>query len=138
MQNINISFIIGLISSTIGSFAIGAFFSLPYLMPSQIAADEAKRSGTNHAGMYFAAQGLINQIIGAIAGSVIVPLLLMFHPSGIGNTETLVDYSGAVLYGPVAIILMSLAFIFAGRLKDYRSSSDSKPNANPSEATKSE
>jgi GPH family glycoside/pentoside/hexuronide:cation symporter len=117
-----ISFIIGLGASTVGSYSIGAFFSLPYIMPSQIASDEAKRSGTNHAGMYFAAQGLVTQIAGAVADSAIVPLLL--HPSGYstyyqGATE-LVDYSGAVLYGPAAIVLMIFAFIFAGRLRDYR------------------
>lgn len=119
-----VSFFIGLGASTIGSFAIGAFFSIPYMMPSQIAADEAKQSGTNHAGMFFAVQGLINQIVGAVAGSVIVPLLLLIHPSGFSSYveggETLIDYSGAVLYGPVAILLMVGAFIFVGKLKDYR------------------
>lgn len=118
-----ISFYIGLGASTIGSFAIGAFFSIPYMMPSQIAADEAKKSGTNHAGMYFAVQGLINQIVGAVAGSIIVPFLLLIHPSGFSSYveggETLLDYSGAVLYGPVAILLMVGAFIFVGRMKDY-------------------
>lgn len=119
-----VSFYIGLGASTIGSFAIGAFFSIPYMMPSQIAADEAQKSGTNHVGMYFAVQGLINQILGALAGSVLVPLLLLIHPSGqatyVEGGETLIDYSGAVLYGPVAILLMVGAFIFVGRFKDYR------------------
>jgi Na+/melibiose symporter-like transporter len=40
------------------SFAIGAFFSVSYTVPSFLAAEESKRIGRNISSMYFAIQGL--------------------------------------------------------------------------------
>ena len=68
-------YMIGIILGGIGSFSVGVFFTIPYAFPSQIAANEAAETGKNRAGMYFAVQGLINQFVGSLAGSLLALLL---------------------------------------------------------------
>lgn len=101
-------FYIGMIAGTFGSFSIGAFFTVPYAIPSQIAAEEAQATGVNRCGMYFAVQGFVNQIVGALAGSVVLVNLLTVH-FGIFNT-------GAVFIAPIVIIACVLSYIFAQKL----------------------
>ena len=92
-------YLIGIILGGIGSFSVGVFFTIPYAFPSQIAADEAAVTGKNRAGMYFAVQGLINQFVGSLAGSILALLLSWKY--------------GFVAIGPVAGLacLLSLVFI---------------------------
>ncbi len=71
IASMNVRFVIGCIGSFIGSFGIGTFFSVMYLIPSQIAADEVKRTGKSHPSMYFATQGLCTAIFGALATGVV-------------------------------------------------------------------
>lgn len=93
-------FLVGVISGAIGSFSIGVFFTIPYAFPAQIAATEAKETGKDRAGMYFAVQGVINQFMGGLAGSVLTLLL---------NWQF-----GVVAIGPVVAVLCILAyFLFA-------------------------
>jgi tetrahydromethanopterin S-methyltransferase subunit D len=40
-------------------------------MPTQIAADEMKRTGKSHPSMYFAIQGIVNSLVGAIGPGLI-------------------------------------------------------------------
>jgi GPH family glycoside/pentoside/hexuronide:cation symporter len=47
---------VGIIAGLIASFSIGAFFTIPYAFPAHIAAVEAKETGKNRAGMFFAVQ----------------------------------------------------------------------------------
>jgi GPH family glycoside/pentoside/hexuronide:cation symporter len=89
---------IGIILGAIGSFSIGVFFTIPYAFPAHIAAVEATETGKDRAGMYFAVQGLINQFVGSLAGSVLALLL----------TWKL----GVLAIGPVAAIACVLAFFF--------------------------
>jgi glycoside/pentoside/hexuronide:cation symporter, GPH family len=88
--------IIGIIASGIGSFSIGAFFTIPYAFPAHIAAVDAQQTGKNRAGMFFAVQGVINQFMGSIAGSVLALLLTWQY--------------GVVAIGPVVAVTMVLAF----------------------------
>ncbi|MEW6093691.1 MAG: MFS transporter [Chloroflexota bacterium] len=88
--------IIGIIASAIGSFSIGAFFTIPYAFPAHIAAVDAEQTGKNRAGMFFAVQGVINQFVGSLAGSALVLLLTWQY--------------GVVAVGPAVAILMVLAF----------------------------
>ena len=67
--------IVGAIGATIGSYGIGAFFAAPYLVPSQLAADEQKRTGKSHPSMYFAIQGLFTAVVGAVSTGLIWPNL---------------------------------------------------------------
>ena len=63
--------IIGIIGGTIGSYGISAFFSAPYFIPSQMAADELAATGKSHPSMYFAMQGLFTAVVAAISTSVV-------------------------------------------------------------------
>ena len=67
--------VLGIIYGAISSFSVGVFFTIPYAFPAQIAAIEAAETGKDRAGMYFAVQGLINQFVGSLAGSVLALLL---------------------------------------------------------------
>ncbi len=63
--------IIGCTGSCIGSFAIGAFFATPYMIPSQIAAMELKITGKDHTGMYYAVQSLCSAVVAAVSTGLI-------------------------------------------------------------------
>ena len=57
------------------SFAIGAFFSVTYTIPSQLATDEYNRTGNRVSTMYFAVEGLFEGIAAGIATGVILVTL---------------------------------------------------------------
>lgn len=63
--------IIGIIGGTVGSYGICAFFSAPYFIPSQMAAEELAATGKSHPSMYFAMQGLFTAVVAAISTSVV-------------------------------------------------------------------
>ena len=63
--------ILGATGGVISSYGIGAFFSAPTAMPTQIAADEKKRTGKSHPSMYFAVQGIVNSIVAAVGPGLI-------------------------------------------------------------------
>ena len=92
--------LVGIIAGAIGSFSIGAFFTIPYAFPAHIAAVEAGQTGKDRAGMYFAVQGLINQFVGSLAGSVLALLLGWQY--------------GVIAIGPIVAVTMVLAFFFFG------------------------
>ena len=69
--NVWVRLALGLTGGTISSFGIGAFFSAPTAMPTQIAANQKKETGISHPSMYFAVQGIVNSIVGAIGPGLI-------------------------------------------------------------------
>ena len=91
-------YLIGIILGAVGSFSIGVFFTIPYAFPAHIASVEAQKTGKDRAGMYFAVQGLINQFVGSLAGSILALLLTWQF--------------GVILIGPVAALACVLAFLF--------------------------
>jgi glycoside/pentoside/hexuronide:cation symporter, GPH family len=91
-------FLVGVIAGGIGSFSIGVFFTIPYAFPAQIAATEAEETGKDRAGMYFAVQGVINQFMGGLAGSVLALLLGWRY--------------GVVAVGPLVAVSCVLAYLF--------------------------
>jgi len=91
-------YLIGIILGGIGSFSIGVFFTIPYAFPAQIAAIDAKETGKDRAGMFFAVQGLINQFVGSMAGSILALLLNWQY--------------GVIAIGPVAALACIAAFFF--------------------------
>lgn len=91
-------FLVGVIAGGVASFSIGVFFTIPYAFPAQIAATEAKKTGKDRAGMYFAVQGVINQFMGGLAGSVLT-LLLSWR-------------LGVVAIGPIVAVTCVLAYFF--------------------------
>ncbi len=91
-------FHVGIIAGVIGSFSIGVFFTVPYAFPAQIAAIDAKQTGKDRAGMYFAVQGVINQVMGGLAGSLLALLLQWQY--------------GALAISPIVAVTCLLAFLF--------------------------
>ncbi len=92
--------VVGIIAGAVGSFSIGAFFTIPYAFPAQIAAVEAQQTGKDRAGMYFAVQGLINQFVGSLAGSALALLLTWQY--------------GVVTIGPIVAAVMVAAYFLFG------------------------
>lgn len=88
----------GIIAGGIGSFSIGVFFTIPYAFPAQIAATEAQQTGKDRAGMYFAVQGVINQFMGSLAGSVLALMLNWQY--------------GVVVISPIVALTCVLAYFF--------------------------
>lgn len=70
-DNVTLQLIIGIVGGIIGSWAIGSFFMMPYMMPAQISSVEEKLTGKNHSAMYFAAQAFTTSIISAISGGLV-------------------------------------------------------------------
>ena len=69
--NTDTKVLIGIIGSVLGSWAIGAFFMMPYLVPAQISSVEEKLTGQNHSAMYFAGNAIVTSIMGAISGNLV-------------------------------------------------------------------
>jgi MFS family permease len=64
---------IAILCAIIVSFSIGAFFSITYTVPAQLAAEENKRAGAAVAStMFFAVQGLAEAISAALATQVLL------------------------------------------------------------------
>ena len=73
--------IIGAVGGVIGSWGIGGFFMMPYLIPTVIASVEEEVTNKNHSAMYFAVQALFTSIVGAIASSLIYNYLKLWEVS---------------------------------------------------------
>ena len=78
--NVTLKLIIGGVGGVIGSWALGAFFMMPLLIPSSISATEEKLTGVNQSAMYFAGQALFTCVIGAIATGVYDAIKNLFIP----------------------------------------------------------
>jgi GPH family glycoside/pentoside/hexuronide:cation symporter len=112
---------LGITAGVIGSFAIGVFFTVPYAMPSQIAAEESTQTGKNRAAMYFAVQGLINQIASGLAGSLVLANLITI------KTDTI--NTGAIFVGPVVIVACMVSLFFVSKLLTGTKGTASKDKA---------
>lgn len=67
--------VVALISGIVASFAIGAFFSVAYMVPAELAARANKETGECASSMYFAIQGLAEGIATGIAtGPILVAI----------------------------------------------------------------
>ena len=63
--------ILGATGGVVCSYGIGAFFSAPTAMPTQIAADQKRETGKSHPSMFFAVQGIVNSLVSAIGPGLI-------------------------------------------------------------------
>ena len=64
--------IVGAIGGLITSFAVGAFFSISYTVPSQLAAEVNARTGICASSMYFAVEGLFEGVSAGLASGVVL------------------------------------------------------------------
>ncbi len=62
-----VKIIIGCVGGAVGSFGIGAFFMMPYMIPAQISSVEEKLTKKNKSAMFFAVQAFTSSVVGAIA-----------------------------------------------------------------------
>jgi len=103
--------IIGCVGGMFGSFAIGAFFAMPYIVPSQISAMEIKLTGKDHTAMYFATQALTTSIVGAVATGLVYEYVKGFQlPKVIEGVEIAGEFwrSGVSLV-PLIVSVMCIA-----------------------------
>ncbi len=135
--NKTIQFIIACLGGVIGSWAIGSFFMMPYMVPAQISSVEEKLTGKNHSAMYFAAQAVTTSIAGAISASLIYENIKMLfiskEASGVkwalnfeeaasqfGVNVDKVFNLGTLLVPIVVSIMCIIGFVLAFKMpKDY-------------------
>lgn len=143
-DNKTVQYIIGCVGGVLGSWAIGSFFMMPYMVPSQISAVEEKLLKRNHSAMYFAAQAFATSIVGAVASYGIYDIIknIFFTKSGsfvwaeavaetgksasqvaaetLGVAENAVYNFGTTLVPFVVAIMCIVGFLFAFRMpRDY-------------------
>ncbi len=119
----------------IGSWAIGSFFMMPIMVPSQISAVEEKLTGKNHSAMYFAGEAVVSSVVGAISSSLIyenIKMLFINKANGeIVWAESIEDASAALnaqgtVYnlGTLMVPFIVFAACFAGFLFAFRMPKD--------------
>ena len=136
-ENKPLQYVIGCLGGVIGSWAIGSFFMVPYLIPTQISAVEEKLMGKNHSAMYFAIQALLTSIVGALAGSLVYDniknLWISKGASGVqyatsiedattlfGVAESSVFNLGTLLIPFIVTVVCVAGFVIAFKMpKDY-------------------
>lgn len=106
-----ISFAIGITASTIGSYAVGVFFSSTYYFPSQIARREIAEKKIDHSAMYFAVQGLATQLASAVSVNLVYTNL-------VSQNVVLFGHEGGqfFLVPFIAGVLMLIGFFTAFRM----------------------
>lgn len=70
-DNTLVKMVIASVGGIVGSFAIGSFFMMTYLIPSQISTVEEQLLGINHSSMYFASQAVTTSVVGALSSSLL-------------------------------------------------------------------
>lgn len=93
---------VAILGGVIVSFSIGAFFSITYTIPSQLAADENARTGVCASSMYFAVQGLFQGISTGIASGLV---LVWLKQSGNIGWMTLIVAAGCMAAFVLAFFL---------------------------------
>lgn len=91
-SNVAFKMIIGCIGGVLGSWAIGSFFMMGYMIPAQISSVEEKLTKKNHSAMYFAVQAVTTTIVGAVASSLVYENIKMLF---INKTTHAVTYAVA-------------------------------------------
>lgn len=107
--------LIGCTGSVIASWGIGAFFMVPYLIPTAIASVEEEITGKNHSGMYFAVQALATSAVGAIASSLVYNYLKLWveKPDLINTPGADLGWRYGVSLVPVIVSVTCIIGFFA-------------------------
>ena len=105
--------IIALCCGIIVSFSIGAFFSVTYTIPSQLAEEANKKGIACASSMYFAMQGLFEAISAAFAGSII---LVFLKQNGLVQYMTLI-ISFFCLLAFIMSIFLPKSMAYLGKVK---------------------
>lgn len=135
-NNLTLQMIIGCLGGVVGSWAIGSFFMMPYMIPAQISSVEEKLTGKNHSAMYFAAQAFTSSIVSAIASSLVYENIKMLFiakgASGIvwasnsleasvkfGVLESQVFNLGTLLVPLIVCVFCVLGFVLSFKMPKY-------------------
>lgn len=138
-NNEPLQYVIGCLGGVCGSWAIGAFFMMPYLIPAQISSVETQLTGKNHSAMYYAANAVTSSIVGAISGSLVYEyiknLFISKATSGVvwaqkaeeasikfglgGDTSQVFNLGNLIVPFIVAITCVSGFFIACKMPRDY-------------------
>lgn len=110
---VNQAVLLGAIAGFFGSYSIGVFFTVPYAIPAQIAAEEAAVTGKNRAAMYLAVQGVVNQIVWAIAGVLFVVNVAKIM---LGTA----DATGILLVPPAIIVACIASLLLVNRINKVK------------------
>ena len=95
--------ILSIVCGLISSFSVGALFAVAYSIPSQLAADDEKRTGISHSAMYFAVQGLFAGVASGIGGGAVLTLLK--------DTDMLFNHPGTFYITLISAIACVIAFV---------------------------
>ena len=132
-----VKMILGMTCGVCSSFSIGAMFAVAYSIPSQLAADDEKRTGISHSAMYFAVQGLFSGVASGIGGTAILTLL---------KATKLFDNKGTfyitVVAAIAALIAFGLAFLLPKSIselgREHKNKDPKDPEPQPVEEEKAE
>lgn len=94
---------LAVLSGIICAFAVGAIFASAYSVPSQLAAEEEKKTGVSNSAMYFAVQGLFDGVASGIGSGLVLTAL----KQGSVGTEP-----GAIVFLTLIAGLATLAAAF--------------------------
>ena len=108
-DNLMPKLIIGAIGGICGSWGIGGFFMVPYLIPTVIGSVEEEVTHKNHSAMYFAVQALATSIVGAIASSLIYNYIKVWT---ITDSATGVEWKCGVSLVPLIVSIACLVGFF--------------------------
>lgn len=111
VPNTMVRMALGATGGVVCSYGIGAFFSAPTAMPTQIAADQKRLTGKSHPSMFFAVQGIVNSIVGALGPGLIWPNL---RNISIGGN----DLAGTHAMTYLVILFAIMAIVAAGKLPE--------------------
>ena len=110
-DNITPKLIIGAVGGIAGSWGIGAFFMMPYLVPTIIASVEEEITNKNHSAMYFAVQALTTSIVGAIASSLVYNYIKIWVVDGVSAGHEF-QWKCGVSVGPFIVAVMCIIGFF--------------------------
>ena len=100
----------------ISSFGIGAMFAVAYSVPSQLAADEAKKTGVANSAMYFAVQGLFAGVATGIATGVVLTALKGSEDQASGAIRYMTLICAAAMVVSLALsFILPKSIIFMGK-----------------------
>lgn len=131
-NNVTMKMVFGVIGSLLGSWGIGAFFMMGYLVPAQISSVEEKLTKKNHSAMYFAAQAVTTTVVGAVASSLVYEniknLFISKSEGGIVYAGSLnnaaesfgVDVSNVFNFGTLIVPIIVCVFCLIGFFVAFR------------------
>ena len=90
--------VISILCGLICSLAVGALFAVAYSIPSELAAQEEKKTGVANSAMYFAVQGLFSGVATGIGASVVLTALK--------DTDTVIYLTAVSALGPLAAAVL--------------------------------